>query len=105
MSIRFIASKIKALENLTKGSGARMAEAGVPEVDTSGEGDRTAGGGGRPNRVQIAGAVTAVEKHPSTTILNRKTRSVKFHRNIVITSKRTNRNEVVNELRRNNDIS
>ena len=74
-----------------------MAEAGVPEVDTGGEGEWAAGGGGgRPNRVQIAGAVTAVEKHPSTTILNRKTRGVKFHRHIIIASKRTNKNKVLN---------
>jgi hypothetical protein len=92
MSIRFITSKIKALHYLTEGGGARMAEASMPEVDTDGEGERPVGGGGRPNGVQIAGTVTAVEKHPSTTILDRKTKSVKFHSHIIVARKSFDRN-------------
>jgi hypothetical protein len=38
-----------------------MTEAGVPKIDSGGEGERAAGGGGWRNRVQLAEAVTAVE--------------------------------------------
>ena len=76
-----------------QGGGARMAEARVPKVDTGGEGEAVGGGGGGsgPNRVQVASAVTTVEEHPGTAILNRKTECVKFHSHRIITSERTNR--------------
>jgi hypothetical protein len=38
-----------------------MTEAGVPKIDSGGESDRTTGGGGWRDRVQLAGTVTAVE--------------------------------------------
>jgi hypothetical protein len=82
-----------------------MAEASVPEVDTGGEGEWAAGGGGgRTNRVQIAGAVTSVEEHPSTTILDRKTKGVKFHSHRIITTERLNGNKIFNQVRRNKNI-
>lgn len=68
-----------------------MAEACVPKVDTGGEGEVAGGVGGGHDRVHVAGAVTSVEEHAGTSILNRKTRGVKFHSHRIITSKRTNR--------------
>jgi hypothetical protein len=69
-----------------------MAKARVPEVDTGGESEVTGGGRCRLDGVQcIAGAVTSVEEHMGTTILHRKTDSVKFHSHRIITSKTFNR--------------
>jgi hypothetical protein len=80
------------LHDCTKYSGARIAKARVPEVDTGGESEVTSGGGCRLDGVEcIAGAVTTVEEHTGTTILHRKTDNVKFHSHIIITSKTFNR--------------
>jgi hypothetical protein len=69
-----------------------MAKARVLEVDTGGESEVTGGSGCRLEGVQcIVGAVTSVEKHTGTTILHRKTDSVKFHSHRIITSKTFNR--------------
>jgi hypothetical protein len=82
-----------------------MAKTGVPKVDTGAEGEWTAGGGGvRANRVEIAGAVTSVEEHPGTTILDRETKSVKFHSHRVFTTERLNGNKIFNQVRRNKNI-
>jgi hypothetical protein len=82
-----------------------MAKTGVPKVDTGGEGEWAAGGGGgRANGVEIAGAVTSVEEHPGTTILDRKTKGVKFHSHGIITTESLNRNKIFNQVRRNKDV-
>jgi hypothetical protein len=71
-----------------KYGGARMAKARMPEDDTGRESKVTGGGGCRLDGVEcIAGAVTTVEEHTGTTILHRKTDSVKFYSHIIIMSK------------------
>jgi hypothetical protein len=60
----------------------------MPKIDTGGEGQVAGGGGGLLNGVEsVVGGVTSVEEHPSTTILHRKTDTVKFNNHRVITSK------------------
>jgi hypothetical protein len=69
-----------------------MARARVLEVDTGGESEVTGGSGCRLDGVEcITGAITTVEEHTGTTILHRKTDSIKFHSHIIITSKTFNR--------------
>ena len=75
--------------------GVGMAETSMPEVDASGEGGWTSGGGGRRvHRVELVGAITSVENHPCTGVLHRKTNGVKFNSNGILTSKTANRNKV-----------
>jgi hypothetical protein len=74
-----------------------MTKTGMPKVDASGEGGRTRGGsGGGVHWVELIGAITVVENHPSTGVLHRKTNGVKFNSDRILTSKTTNRNEVFN---------
>ena len=42
------------------------------------------------DRVELVGAVTSVEHHPGTGILNRKAKHVKFHGDRIFMCKRTN---------------
>ena len=48
------------------------------------------------DRVELVGAVTSVEHHPGTGILNRKAKHVKFNGNRIFTCKRTNGNKIFN---------
>jgi hypothetical protein len=65
-----------------------VSKTSMPEVNASGEGTRTdAGGGRRLDRIQADGALTSVEYHPGTGVLNRKTKSVKFHSYRIVTRK------------------
>ena len=78
-----------------------MSQASVPKIHTDGEGDRRGGGGGGwVDWVELVGAITSVEHHPGTGVLDRKTTHVKFNGNRVITSKRTNGNKIGNEVGR-----
>lgn len=47
------------------------------------------------HRVELVWAVTSAKNHPCTGILNRKTDFVKFDSNKIFTSKRTNRNKIL----------
>ena len=57
------------------------------------------GGCGGVDRVEIVGAVTSVEHHPGTGILNRKAKHVKFNGDRIFTCKRMNRNKIFNDVR------
>ena len=48
---------------------------------------------------KLVGAVTSVEHHPGTGILNRKVKHVKFNGDRIFTCKRTNRNKIFNDVR------
>jgi hypothetical protein len=68
--------------------GAGMAKTSVPKVDAGRERPRcSVSGGRRLNGVQVAGTLTAVQNHPGTGVLYRKTKLVKFHSYRVITRK------------------
>jgi hypothetical protein len=76
-----------------------MTEPRVPQGGGDGNGGVRRGVGGSWNGVEVP--ITIAAKHHATTrhILNRKTKSVKFNRTIVVTSKLTYREEVTNEGR------
>ena len=78
-----------------------MTEAGVPKIDTSGEGGGTTGGGraGGMHRVKLARAVTLVEYHPGLSVFDTKTKLVKFNGNGILTSEATNENAILNKMR------
>ena len=77
-----------------------MSQASVPKIHTDGEGDRRGvGGGGRVDRIKLVGAITSVEHHPGTGILNRKAKHVKFNGDRIFTCKKTNRNKIFNDVR------
>jgi hypothetical protein len=93
----------KTPKYMTKGGGVGMTQASMPEIHTGGEGNRGGGGGGGGgvDRVELVGAVTSVEYHPGTSVLNRKTTLVKLNGNRIFTCKRTNRDKIFNKIRRN----
>jgi hypothetical protein len=77
--------------------GSRMTEASMPDGGGDGEcGERRPGSGGRES-VEVAGTI-ATKHHASTrNILNRKTKSVKFNRTVIVTSKLTYGKKVANQ--------
>lgn len=75
----------------------------MPEEDAWGGGSESLGRR-RCQRVEVASAVTSEDHRPSGNILDRKTEWVKFHRDIVVACKGTNRNEILNKRWRNKDI-
>ena len=91
------------LKYMTKGGGIGMTQASMPKIHSGGESDRGggSGGGGGVNQVELVGAVTSVEHHPRASVLNRKTTFVKLNGDRIFTCKRTNRNKIFNEFRRN----
>ena len=72
-----------------------MTETGMPKIDTSGEGDGTAGGGGAGgvHWVKLVRAVTSVEYHPCTGVLHIKADIVKFNNDRVRFSRARRRTE------------
>ena len=96
-----IATETETPKNMTKCDGVGMTQASVPEVDASGESNRLGGGGGGwVDWVELVGAITSVEHHPGTGVLDRKTTHVKFNGDRVITSKGTKGNKISNEFGR-----
>ena len=86
---------------MTKGGGVGMTETSMPKVHSSGKRHGCNDGGcGGVDRAEIVGAVTLVEHHPGTGILNRKAKHVKFNDNRIFTCKRTNGNKISNDVRR-----
>jgi hypothetical protein len=80
---------------MTKGVRVRMSQPSMPKVHRDGESDRSRGGGvGGVHRVEAVRAVTSVEYHPGTGVLDRKTHFVKFNSYRIFTCKRTNGNKI-----------
>ena len=93
----------KTPKYVAKGGRIRMTQASVPKIHSTGESDMGNGGGGGNgvDRVELIRAVTSVEYHPGTSVLNRETTLVKLNGNMIFTCKRTNKNKILNKLRRN----
>ena len=73
MIIGFITREGKSPKNMTKGGWVRMSQPSMPKVHRGGESDRIGCGGvGGVHRVEAVRAVTLVEHHPGTGILDRK---------------------------------
>lgn len=78
-----------------------MAEALVPKVGGDGGGEAVTGW---DEGVEIAGGVTSEKHHLGGQILNRKMVRIKFNRNRIVASKSTNRNEIFNERRGDENV-
>ena len=99
--LNLITTETETPKNMTKCDGVGMTQACMPEIDANGESDRCGGGGRRRmHRIKLVGAVTSVEHHPGSSVLDRKTNAVKFNSNRIFTSETFNRNKVLNKIRR-----
>src|SRR3954466_8420778 len=92
-----ISSETKTPENVAKCDGVGMTQASMPGIDANVLGNRCGGGGGRRmHRIKLVEAVTSVEHHPGPSVFDTKTKTIKFNSNRIFTSKRFNRNKVLN---------
>ena len=95
-----ITTETETPKNMTKCDGVGMTQTSVPEIDASGESNRCGGGGGRRvHRIELVGAVTSVKYHPGSSVLDTKTKLVKFNSNRIFTSETTNGNKILNKMR------
>ena len=95
-----ITTETKTLKNMTKCDGVGMTQTSVPEIDASGESNRCSGGYGRGmHRIELVRAVTSVKYHPGSSVLDTKTKLVKFNSNGIFTSETTNGNKILNKMR------
>ena len=82
-----ITTEIETLKNMTKCDGVGMTQTSMPEIDADGESNRCGGGGGRRmHRRELVEAVTSVKYHPGSSVLDTKTKLVKFNSNRIFTS-------------------
>ena len=87
MILYLITTETETPKNMMKCDGVEMAQTSVPEIDASGESNRCGGGGcGRMHQIELVGAVTSVEYHPGSSVLNTKTKLVKFNSDRIFTS-------------------
>jgi hypothetical protein len=103
MRLRFITREIEALEDLAENGGSRMPKPSVPQIDRRGgaEGELWR----QSERVEGAGALTSEHHRAGAKVLNRETGRVKFNRNIVITGQLTNRNQILNNGRGDQNVT
>ena len=98
--VDLITRECKTAKNMTKGGRVGMTKTSMPKVHSSRKRHGCSDGGcGGVDRVEIVGAVTSVEHHPGTGILNRKAKHVKFNGDRIFTCKRANRNKIFNDVR------
>ena len=83
----FMTTEVEAPKNMMKCDGVGMTQTSVPEINAGGESNRCGGGGGRRmHRIELVEAVTSVKYHPGSSILDTKTKLVKFNSNRIFTS-------------------
>jgi hypothetical protein len=99
----FGGDEVEVGQRLLKGASSRMAEALVPQIDRRRSGDKSLGGR-RHQRVQLTRAVTSEDLRPSRKILDRKTKWIKFNNDVIISSKGSNKDEILDEGGRNKNI-
>ena len=82
-----ITTETETPKNMTKCDGVGMTQTSMPEVDASRERNQCGGGGGWwIHRIELVGAVTSVKYHPGSSVLDTKTKLVKFNNNRIFTS-------------------
>ena len=82
-----ITTETETPKNMKKCDGVGLTQTSVREIDASGESNRCSGGGGRRmHRIELVEAVTSVKCHPGSSILDTKTKPVKFNSNRIFTS-------------------
>ena len=85
--IYLMTTKTETLKNMTKCDGVGMTQTSMPEIDADGESNRCGGGGGRRmHLIELVEAVTSVKYHPGSSVLDTKTKLVKFNSNRIFTS-------------------
>ena len=95
-----ITTETKTPKNMMKCEGIGMTQTSVPKINASGVRNRCGGGGGRRmHRIELIGAVTSVKYHPGSSVLDTKTKLVKFNSNRIFTSETTNGNKILNKMR------
>jgi hypothetical protein len=83
-----------------------MPEALVPQLGCSNAGEDTRGGEFGPHHwVEITVGITSENHHPGSKVLNRKATRVKFNRNGIVTAKLSNREQIFDKRRRNENIA
>ena len=85
-----------------------VTEAAMPEgggrCNSEGGGAGGAGGCGREERVEITRAIAPGDHAPCLEVLHRKAKWVKLDGTIIISGETTDRNQVLNNVRRDQDI-
>ena len=82
-----ITTETETPKNMTKCDGVEMIQTSVPEIDADGESNQCGGGGGRRMHwILLVEVVTSVKYHPGSSVLDTKTKLVKFNSNRIFTS-------------------
>ena len=95
-----ITTETETPKNMTKSDGVGMTQTSVTEINASGESNWCGGGGGRQmHQIELVGAITSVKYHLGSSVLDTKTKLVKFNNNRIFMSETTNQNKVLNKMR------
>ena len=95
-----ITTETETPKNMTKCDGVGMTQTSVPEIDAGGESNGCSGGGRRRmHRIELVEAVTSVKYHPGSSVLDTKTKLVKFNSNMIFMGETTNGNKILNKMR------
>ena len=82
-----IRTETETPKNMMKCDGVGMTQTSVPEIDAGGESNRCGGGGRRRmHRIELVKAVTSVKYHLGSSVLDTKSKLVKFNSNRIFTS-------------------
>ena len=82
-----ITTETETPKNMTKCDGVGMTQMSMPEIDAGGESNRCSGGGGRRmHRIELVEVVRSVDYHPGSSVLDTKTKLIKFNSNRIVTS-------------------
>ena len=82
-----ITTETETPKNMTKSDRVGMTQTSVPKICAGEERNRSDGGGGRRvDQIELVGVVTLVKYHPGSSVLNTKTKLVKFNSNRIFTS-------------------
>ena len=81
-----ITTETETPKNMMKCDGVGMTQTSMPEIDAGGESNLCSGGGGRRmQRIDLVEAVTSVKYHLGSSVLDTKTKLVKFNSNKIFT--------------------
>ena len=59
---------------------------------------------GRPQRVEVTGGITSEKNRLGAQVLDRETTGIKFNRDIIVARESPNRNQIFDQMRRNEDV-
>ena len=98
--------QVQIISNGAKRGSTGMPKALVPQVGRSDAGEDARGGEFGPhNRVEVAVGITSENHHPGSKVLDRETARVKFNSYWGISTELTNRKEILNDGRTDDDIA